>query len=76
MNHKQIVYSIISSLLASQGHENVEITDESPIHGKGLEFDSLTTATFSAMLENALGKDPYTAHQYPPTVGDVLRFYQ
>jgi acyl carrier protein len=76
MDHEKIIYSIIGSLLAQQGREGVRITNESAIHDDGLGFDSLTTAEFSARLEDALGHDPYTAGTFPPTVGDLLAFYR
>jgi len=76
MNARETVYAIIARLLAAQGREGVQVTDGSPIHDRGLEFDSLTTAELSSLLEDALGKDPYTAGQYPPTVGDLLAFYR
>jgi acyl carrier protein len=76
MDARQTVYSIITHLLAAQGREDIEIVDAAPIHDGGLGFDSLTTAEFSSLLEEKLGKDPYTAGQYPPTVAAVLAFYQ
>lgn len=76
MEHEKVIHSIIANLLSQQGREDVKVTDECRIHDDGLGFDSLTTAEFSAKLEDALGRDPYSEGQYPSTVGDLKAFYQ
>ena len=42
----------------------------------GIGLDSLETAELSAVLEDALGQDPFsTGDQMPQTIGEVLDFY-
>lgn len=51
-------------------------TDETPLWGDGLGLDSLEAAELSAMLEDELGSDPFSAGgDLPERVGDVLAFY-
>ena len=51
-------------------------TDETPLWGDGLGLDSLEAAELSAMLEDELGSDPFSAGgDLPESVGDVLAFY-
>ena len=40
-----------------------------------LELDSLEIAELSAVLEDDLGRDPYSAGLAPRTVREVLEFY-
>ena len=54
-----------------------ELTSETPLYGDGLGLDSLEAAELSAMLEDELGSDPFSAgDETPETVGDILRFYE
>jgi len=51
-------------------------TDDTGLWGDGLGLDSLEAAELSAMLEDTLGTDPFTASSdLPETVGDVVGFY-
>lgn len=53
------------------------MTDETHLYGDGLGLDSLETAELSAMLEDELGSDPFSAGvDLPETVGGVLAFYE
>lgn len=57
-------------------HEG-ELTSDTPLYGDGLGLDSLEAAELSAMLEDELGSDPFSASDdVPETVGDILRFYE
>jgi acyl carrier protein len=50
--------------------------DETELWGEGLGLDSLEAAELSAMLEDELGSDPFSAGgDLPDKVGDVLAFY-
>ena len=40
-----------------------------------LQFDSLEVAELSAILEDDLGRDPYTEGLVPRTVAEVVAFY-
>jgi acyl carrier protein len=54
-----------------------KLTDDTPLHGAGLGLDSLETAELSAVLEDELGTDPFSAAAaMPDTVGDILTFYE
>lgn len=51
-------------------------TDETSLWGDGLGLDSLEAAELSAMLEDELGTDPFSAGtDIPEKVGDILAFY-
>ena len=72
------VHAIIGELLDRlQKDFDGEITDATPLYGDGLGLDSLETAELSALLEDELGSDPFSAGgAMPETVGDVIRFYE
>jgi acyl carrier protein len=54
-----------------------ELTGETPLYGDGLGLDSLEAAELSAVLEDELGSDPFSAGgELPETVGDILAFYE
>jgi acyl carrier protein len=53
------------------------LTDDTQLYGEGLGLDSLETAELSAMFEDELGADPFSAGgSLPQTVGEVLAFYE
>ena len=69
-------HAIISRFLSRVGKGRDELTADLGLYGDGLELDSLEAAELSAMLEDELGSDPFSAgDQMPETVGDVLGFY-
>jgi len=52
------------------------LTDDMGLWGDGLGLDSLEAAELSAMLEDELGTDPFSAGgEMPESVGDILAFY-
>jgi acyl carrier protein len=52
------------------------LSDDTGLWGDGLELDSLEAAELSAMLEDELGSDPFSAgDEMPEKVGDVVAFY-
>ena len=54
-----------------------ELTDETSLYGDGLGLDSLEAAELSALLEDELGSDPFSAGgEMPESVGDIMRFYE
>ncbi len=69
------VIEIISSLLERADKADVDVTLESKIHGDGLGLDSLESAELSAVLEDELGSDPFSAGLMPETVGEIADFY-
>lgn len=69
------VLAVIGELLARRGAAAGEITPESRLSAE-LGLDSLELAELSAVLEDDLGRDPYTAGLVPETVGELVAFYQ
>lgn len=67
---------VISQFLARMGKSRDPLTDEIALYGDGLELDSLEVAELSAMLEDELGSDPFSADgDMPETIGEILAFY-
>jgi acyl carrier protein len=48
---------------------------DTPLYAEGIGLDSLDTAELSAVLEDTMGTDPFSAGPMPQTVGDILAFY-
>lgn len=74
-NSKAVVYAIIDRLLKNQGKPTGKYDEDTELYIGGLGFDSLTVAELSALLEKRLGKDPFSANQFPVTIGELLEFY-
>ena len=72
---EQTILNALQALLARRKNGHVTIGLDSEIT-EDLELDSLEVAEFSAVLEDDLGSDPYTAGLLPRTVGEVVAFYQ
>jgi acyl carrier protein len=53
---------------------DVPVTPASEIAGLG--FESLDVAELSAILEDDLGRDPYSAGVLPQTVGEIFEWYR
>lgn len=69
-------HAVITEFLARVGKGQDGFSEESPLYGGGLGLDSLEAAELSALLEDELGSDPFSAApEMPETVGDVLAFY-
>ena len=65
--------AIIGRFLSRVGKGRDELTPDVGLYGDGLELDSLEAAELSAMLEDELGSDPFSAgDQMPETIGDIL----
>ena len=69
------IFKAIRTLLQRREHAAVTVTPASDLQAD-LELDSLELAEFSVMLEDALGRDPYTEGIVPRTVGEVADFYR
>lgn len=74
------VRGVITGFLESINKAIDGMTDETGLYGGGLELDSLEAAELSALLEDELGSDPFSAalasgDEMPGTVGDVVAFY-
>ena len=67
---------VISQFLTRAGKSRDPLTDDVALYGEGLELDSLEVAELSALLEDELGSDPFSADgDMPETVGQILAFY-
>ena len=49
---------------------------DASLYAEGIGLDSLETAELSAVLEDELGKDPFSEGEMPETIGDIVRFYE
>jgi acyl carrier protein len=67
---------ILAGFLERAGKAPGELTPETRLYGDGLELDSLEAAELSALLEDGLGTDPFSAgDELPETIGDIMAFY-
>ena len=67
---------VISQFLQRAGKSRDPLTDDLALYGDGLELDSLEVAELSAMLEDELGTDPFSADgDMPETIGEIVAFY-
>lgn len=69
------VHELLSMILAERGRPPVEFDEARPLHDGGYELDSTDTLTFSTLLEEQYGFDPYSANEFPQTVAGVVAFY-
>ncbi|MCW2779969.1 MAG: hypothetical protein JWR35_418 [Marmoricola sp.] len=53
-----------------------DIDLDTPLYGDdGIGLDSMDTAELSAILEDELGSDPYSAGLMPQTLREIVSFY-
>lgn len=71
---ERVVFRTLRSMLRRRGGEATAVTVDSDLYGE-LALDSLEVAELSAVLEDDLGRDPYTEGITPRTVGEVIEFY-
>src|SRR5215203_5100479 len=69
------VVESIKMLLARRDERVGPVTLEASLH-EDLDLDSLELAELSVMLEDHLGRDPYTEGIVPRTVGEIVAFYR
>jgi acyl carrier protein len=76
MSPHALVESTIRSFLV-RANKAVDVLEPSlPLYADGIGLDSLETAELSAVLEDALGTDPFSSGgEMPQTVSDILDFY-
>lgn len=55
--------------------KDVDFDRSTPLYADGIGLDSLETAELSAVLEDELGRDPFSSDTMPETVGDILDFF-
>lgn len=66
---------VIRSFLVRLGRPFDSLEDGTALHNDGLDLDSLETAELSVLLEDELGRDPFTEGPLPATLGDIYAFY-
>jgi acyl carrier protein len=71
---KETVVKAIRGLLRRRKDDAVEVDLDSDLYDD-LSLDSLEVAELSAVLEDDLGRDPYSEGQTPRTVAEVVEFY-
>jgi acyl carrier protein len=49
---------------------------DASLYAEGIGLDSLETAELSAVLEDELGRDPFSEGAMPETIGDIVKFYE
>lgn len=73
----QLAEQTLRGFLVRVKKNDVDVQDSTRLYADGIGLDSLETAELSAMLEDELGTDPFSAaDEMPQTVGDVLDFYR
>jgi acyl carrier protein len=70
------VEGTIRSFLTRAKKRNKGIQLDTSLYSEGIGLDSLETAELSAVLEDELGKDPFSNGEMPQTVGDIVEFYE
>jgi acyl carrier protein len=68
------VVGALRSLLKRRKGSEAPVSIDADLYGD-LGLDSLDVAEFSAVLEDDLGRDPYSEGVVPRTVGEVIEFY-
>lgn len=64
----------IQRFLARAG-KDASVSPETSLFADGVGLDSLEVAELSAMLEDDLGNDPFSAGISSQTIGEILDFY-
>jgi len=68
---------ILTNFLQRANKRTDDLGPQTRLYGDGLELDSLEAAELSALLEDELGSDPFSAGDtLPETVGEILAFYE
>ena len=68
------ILGAIHTLLERRGATGMEVAPKSKL-AEDLGLDSLELAELSAVLEDELGRDPFSEGIVPDTVADLLDFY-
>jgi acyl carrier protein len=73
-SRRSLAETAIRSFLKG-ANKDPDVDVDTPLFAEGLRLDSLETAELSAVLEDALGQDPFSDGDMPQTVAEVLDFY-
>jgi acyl carrier protein len=72
---QNVVVNAIRSLVRRRKGASSDVNLDSGLYDD-LSLDSLDVAELSAVLEDDLGRDPYSEGLVPRTVGEVVDFYE
>lgn len=72
---ESVIRDAIHALLERRGAAHLTVRPDSRITAE-LEFDSLELAELSQILEDELGRDPYSEGIIPDTVAELVGFYR
>jgi acyl carrier protein len=71
---REVVFESIGMLLRLKNLTDIEVTASADL-AEDLQLDSLDIAELSAILEDDLGRDPYSAGLIPRTVAELVAYY-
>ena len=74
-NQQELAEQTVRGFVARVKPEAPELNPDTPLYANGVGLDSLEAAELSALLEDEVGSDPFTADEMPQTLGDILGFY-
>jgi acyl carrier protein len=75
MGISQQAEQAVREFIARVKPDVTEVELDTPLYADGVGLDSLESAELSALLEDELGSDPFTAVEMPQTMRDILAFY-
>lgn len=70
----RVVGTIRGFLKRQKKSDGVEL--DTSLFAEGIGLDSLQTAELSVMLEDEIGRDPFSEGALPQTVGEIIDFYE
>ncbi len=71
---ESLVIDTVNTLLERRGAVGIEVKPESRLTAD-LDLDSLELAELSAVLEDELGRDPFSEGILPETIAELVGFY-
>jgi acyl carrier protein len=74
-NKQELAEQTVRGFVARVRPEAPELALDTPLYADGVGLDSLEAAELSALLEDEVGSDPFTADEMPQTLRDILGFY-
>lgn len=72
---ENIVFETLLALVRARGGDGIVVRPESRFN-QDLGLDSLDLAELSAVLEEELGRDPFSAGFLPGTAAELISYYQ
>lgn len=70
----RVVSTVRKFLQRQKKDDNVDL--DTGLFAEGMGLDSLQTAELSVMLEDELGRDPFSQGELPQTVAEIVDFYE